>query len=66
VYRIDPQGKGFVLYQAHQTEVRSLLVAGQALYAGTSTPNLKRPGSSTSRLPLPTNSAYAEPTASNA
>jgi hypothetical protein len=38
VYRITPAGKGFVVFHAHQTEVRSLLAAGDALYAGSSAP----------------------------
>src|SRR5581483_10070125 len=46
VHRIDPMGKGFVLYQAQQGEVRSLLVTADAVYAGTSSPVTKRPGSS--------------------
>lgn len=43
VYRIDPSGKGFVLFQASQAEVKSLLVAADAVYAGTSSPVRKRP-----------------------
>ena len=35
VYRISPQGKGFVLHQTPQTEVRTLLLDGDVLYAGT-------------------------------
>jgi hypothetical protein len=38
VYRIAPDAKGFVVFHAHQTEVRSLLVAGDVVYAGTSAP----------------------------
>jgi hypothetical protein len=47
VYRIDAQGKGFVLYSTPQTEVRSLLVTADGIYAGTSSPTRRRPGSST-------------------
>jgi hypothetical protein len=46
VYRIDPGGKGFVLYQAAQAEVRTLALAGGALYAGTSATR-RRSGSAT-------------------
>src|SRR5207248_10376658 len=42
VYRIDAKGKGFVLYHAHQAEVRSLLVTAEGVYAGTSSPVRKR------------------------
>ena len=28
VYRIDPRGKGFVIFHAPQSEIRSLLVTG--------------------------------------
>jgi hypothetical protein len=45
VYRIDAQGKGFVLYSTPQTEVRSLLVTADGIYAGTSSPTRRRPGS---------------------
>src|SRR5260370_31102332 len=38
VYRISPAGKGFVLFHAQQGEVRSLLLAGTDIYAGTSVP----------------------------
>ena len=44
VYRLDGPGKSFVLYQAAQGEIRSLAVQGQVLYAGTSSPVLKRGG----------------------
>src|SRR5262249_30335373 len=37
-YRIDPAGKGFVVFHAQQGEVRSLLLAGKDIYAGTSSP----------------------------
>ena len=43
VYRIDAQGKGFVLYSTPQTEVRSLLVSADGVYAGTSSPTRRRP-----------------------
>ena len=49
VYRVTPSaetggaGKGFVLFHAPQSEVRSLLVTDDALYAGTSSPT-RRPG----------------------
>lgn len=46
VYRIDPRGKGFVMYSAPQAEVRSLLVAAEGIYAGTSTPTRRRLGGS--------------------
>lgn len=36
VYRIDSRGKGSVLYQATQAEVKTLLLVGDVLYAGTS------------------------------
>src|SRR5262249_27617366 len=42
IYRIDSKGKGFVLYQTAQSEVRSLLVTPTALYAGTSSPTRGR------------------------
>lgn len=42
IYRIDPKGKGYVLFQAPQGEVRSLLVTPDALYAGTAAPTRKR------------------------
>jgi hypothetical protein len=42
VYRIDPKGKGFVLYHAAQGEVRSLVVTPEAVYAGTSSPSSRR------------------------
>jgi hypothetical protein len=42
IYRIDPSGKGFVLYQTPQGEVHTLLVTPEALYAGTSAPTKKR------------------------
>src|SRR5262249_32477037 len=38
VYRIDAKGKGFVLYQAAQTEVRSIHVTRDSVYGGTSAP----------------------------
>jgi hypothetical protein len=44
VYRIDARGKGFVLFQAPQPEVRALQVTADAVYAGTSAPTLKRRG----------------------
>ena len=46
VYRIDDAGKGFVLFQAAQAEVRCLQLAGNALYAGTSSPGSRPYGSS--------------------
>lgn len=45
VYRINRQGKGFVLYSTPQTEVRSLLATADGIYAGTSSPTRRRPGS---------------------
>lgn len=47
VYRFDAKGKGFVLYHAPQTEIRTLLAGPDGVYAGTSAP--QRRGSSTSR-----------------
>jgi hypothetical protein len=44
VYRINPAGKGFVLYHANQPEVRALLVTPDAVFAGTSAP-IARKGS---------------------
>lgn len=44
VYRLDGKGKGFVLYQATQGEIRSLAVQGDVVFAGTSAPVMKRPG----------------------
>src|SRR5262249_55527824 len=41
VYRINPKGKGFILYSAAQPEVRSLLVTAKGIYAGTSSPHGK-------------------------
>ena len=41
-------GVGFVLYHAHQSEVRSLLVTDKAIYAGTSSPT-RRPGLNNSK-----------------
>jgi hypothetical protein len=55
VYRIDGPDKGFVLYHAPQSEVRSLLVAGDIIYAGTSSPT-RRPaagGKTTTTLAAP-------------
>jgi hypothetical protein len=49
VYKIDAKGKGFVVFSAPQSEVRSLLVTAQAVYAGTSSPTMRRrPGSGSS------------------
>ncbi len=48
IYRIDSSGKGFVLYQAPQGEVHSLLVTPTALYAGTAAPTKKRGSASAS------------------
>jgi hypothetical protein len=45
VYRIDARGKGFVLYQASQAEVRSIRVVGEAVYVGTSAPTRRQGGS---------------------
>src|SRR5262249_16219928 len=45
VYRIDTKGKGFVVCHAPQSEVRTLLVTPEAVYAGTSAPTLRRPPS---------------------
>jgi hypothetical protein len=44
VYRIDGRGKGFVLFQAAQAEVRALQVTADAVYAGTSSPTGRRRG----------------------
>jgi hypothetical protein len=48
VYRIDAHGKGFVLFQAAQAEVRALQLTADAVYAGTSSPTSKRRGGSSS------------------
>jgi hypothetical protein len=48
IYRIDAKGKGYVLYQAPQGEIRSLLVTPDAVYAGTAAPTKKRGLASTS------------------
>ncbi len=42
VYRIDSKGKGFVIFSTPQAEVRSLLEADGAVYAGTSSPTSRR------------------------
>jgi len=42
VYRIDPRGKGFVIFSTPQSEVRSLLLSGGAVFAGTSSPTSRR------------------------
>src|SRR5262249_49291576 len=42
IYRIESMHKGFVLYHAPQSEVRSLFVTPDAIYAGTSSPT-RRP-----------------------
>jgi len=66
IYRIDPKGKGFVLYQAPQGEVRSLLVTGEAVYAGTSSPTRKRgsgsgpAGPAVGAMPLPKANAASD------
>src|SRR5262249_9113159 len=46
IYRIDPKGKSFVLFQAPQAEVRCLYLTANALYAGTSATTASRGGSS--------------------
>jgi sugar lactone lactonase YvrE len=53
VYRVDTKGKGYVLFQAAQTEVRCLQLAGQALYIGTSSPanSPTRPGTASGSGP---------------
>ncbi|MFO0968989.1 MAG: hypothetical protein U0793_25840 [Gemmataceae bacterium] len=52
VYRINVEtGKGFVLYQAPQAEVRSLLVTKDFIYAGTSAPTKKSSGGAGPRPP---------------
>ena len=48
VYRIDARGKGFVLYQAAQSEVRTMILGDDALYVGTSA--TKRRAASTASL----------------
>jgi hypothetical protein len=48
VYRINRKGKGFVVYNAPQGEVRSLLVTADGVYAGTSSPSRRGGGSSAS------------------
>jgi hypothetical protein len=47
IFRIDPKGKGFVLYQAPQPEIRRLLVTNEGLYACTSSPGRRRGSGST-------------------
>jgi len=49
VYRIDGAGKGFVLYQAPQSEVRTLAWTPDGLYAGTSAPVKRRIGGGSSQ-----------------
>lgn len=44
IYRIAPAGKGFVLYHANQPEVRTLLVSGDIVFAGTSAPVARKGG----------------------
>jgi hypothetical protein len=46
VYRITPAGKGFVLFQAPQPEVKRIVVTEQAIYACTSAPTGRRGGGS--------------------
>ena len=41
VYRIDANGKGFVLFKTQQSEVRSLVVTAQGIFAGTGSPTRK-------------------------
>lgn len=49
VYRIDPaNGKAFVLFHAHQPEVRALAVTPEAIYVGTSAPIVRKGNSTTS------------------
>jgi hypothetical protein len=43
VYRIDGKNKGFVVYDAPQSEVRALAVDDDAIYAGTSSPGVRKP-----------------------
>jgi hypothetical protein len=69
VYRIDAQGKGFVLYSTPQTEVRSLLVTADGVYAGTSSPTRRRPGTPASpggNTPLLPNNQRAPGTSASA
>ncbi|HEV3143739.1 MAG TPA: hypothetical protein VGZ47_07645, partial [Gemmataceae bacterium] len=61
VYRIDPAGNAFVMFQAPQAEVRCLQLAGQALYAGTSSPTGGRSGSSSVAAPTGSNNLSAAP-----
>jgi hypothetical protein len=68
VYRIDPRGKGFVLFSAPQAEVRRLLVTPDYVYAGTSSPTMRRHGStaggdSTSGSSGPSRSSLSSPSA---
>ncbi len=57
VYRIDAKGKGFVLYQAPQAEVRRLEVTPDGLYVGTSAPTNRKRGGGTASNPSSSTSA---------
>jgi hypothetical protein len=63
VYRLDSAGKPFVLYHANQPEVRSLLVAGDVVYAGTSAPVARRGGFGALGAPSKLDDAKASPPA---
>jgi hypothetical protein len=59
VYRIAG-GKGFVLFQAPQGEVRSLRVTAEGLYAGTSSPSKRRGSGSSSSSSHDSTAAVAD------
>jgi hypothetical protein len=60
VYRITA-GKGFVLYQAPQAEVRTLELRDGVLYAGTSSPRRRAGGSTAGREGSATTAALLRP-----
>jgi hypothetical protein len=45
IYRIDANGKGFVMHHAPQSDVRGLLVTDNRVYAGTAMPHRRDVGS---------------------
>jgi hypothetical protein len=60
VYRIDAKGKGFVLYQAAQAEVRALKATPEGVFFGTSAPASRRRGVASAPNSLPAPSLKAE------